>query len=298
MDWKKILREAKSGDPIQLERSAFDDDTLERLPEDASLVVYGEPSFWISRDGNTINLQLEWTSRASHWEHKYNISVFVGTMARAVRRLTMERRPYGEAEVEASAPDYFRVSWSMVLGASTSGKDIISIGDQAFDEVYERTERMLEDSDSVLVLGKDTGEHLERLQEIKATLEDLGYHVYLVKEQPDRPGETVIQKVLRFALSSKFVIVENTDPSGHLYEFPHVAKMAESIVAVLQEQGKGATWMFEDGYARHRHWHKFEYTPETLKEAIQASAEWAEGFSREFTKQQRATLPWLRGPKR
>jgi hypothetical protein len=115
-----------------------------------------------------------------------------------------------------------------------------------------------------------------------------------VKEQPDRAGETVIQKVLRFAPSSKFVLVENTDPSGHLYEFPHVAKMAESIVAVLQEQGKGATWMFEDGYARHRQWHKFEYTPQTLKETIQASAEWAEGFSREFSKEQRDRLPWLR----
>jgi hypothetical protein len=43
---------------------------------------------------------------------------------------------------------------------------------------------MLEDSDSVLVLGKDTGEHLEQLKSIKTFLEDLGYHVYLVKEEP------------------------------------------------------------------------------------------------------------------
>lgn len=40
-------------------------------------------------------------------------------------------------------------------------------------------------------------------------------------------------------------------------------------MAVLQEAGKSATWMFEDGYARHRHWRKFEYTPETLREAVQ-----------------------------
>jgi hypothetical protein len=98
---------------------------------------------------------------------------------------------------------------------------------------------------------------------------------------------------MRFALSSKFVIVENTDPSGHLYEFPHVAKMAESIVAVLQEQGKGATWMFEDGYARHRHWQKFEYTPASLREAIEAGAKWAEGFAEAFEEEQRNKLPWL-----
>lgn len=32
-------------------------------------------------------------------------------------------------------------------------------------------------------------------------------------------------------------------------------------------------------YARHRHWHKFEYTAETLNETIHASADWAEGFA-------------------
>ena len=33
-----------------------------------------------------------------------------------------------------------------------------------------------------------------------------------------------MQKVMRYALSSKFVLVENTEASGHLYEFPDVAK--------------------------------------------------------------------------
>jgi len=297
VDWWKIVKDAVSGDPVEVTKSAFDADPLERLPEEVSLLIQGDPTFWISRDGTTVYVQVDWTYRAGYWEHKYNLRVFVEAMVRAVRRLTKEGRPYDAAETEESDPDYFHVRWTVTVDARLPGREIIRLAAAAFEEVYERAERMLEDSDSVLVLGKDTGEHLARLQEIKATLEDLGYHVYLVREQPDRPGETVIQKVLRFALSSKFVIVENTDPSGHLYEFPHVAKMTESIVAVLQEQGKGATWMFEDGYARHRNWHKFEYTPETLKATIQASAEWAEGFSCEFSKQQRDTLPWLRGPK-
>jgi hypothetical protein len=295
MDWKKILRQAKTGDPVELDGAAFDDDTLERLPEDASLLVHGDPTYWICRDGTTAHVQIEWMCRSGFWEHKFNLPVFVEALTRAVRRLVKEGRPYDEAETEESDPDYFFVRWTVAVDARQSGQQIMRLAEAAFDEVYERAERMLEDSDSVLVLGKDTGENLARLQEIKAALEDLGYHVYIVKEQPDRAGETVIQKVLRFALSSKFVVVENTDPSGHLYEFPHVAKMAESIVAVLQEQGKGATWMFEDGYARHRHWHKFEYTPQTLNETIQASAEWAEGFSREFSKEQRDRVPWLRG---
>ena len=55
------------------------------------------------------------------------------------------------------------------------------------------------------------------------------------------------------------VLIENTEASGHLYELPHVTKAAECVTVVLQEQGKGATWMFEDAYAKHRHWHKITY---------------------------------------
>ena len=72
----------------------------------------------------------------------------------------------------------------MTFDARLPGREIIRLADCMFEEAYERAERMLEDSDSVLVLGTDTGEHLERLLEIKATLEGLGYHVYLVKEEP------------------------------------------------------------------------------------------------------------------
>ena len=296
VNWRKIVRQAESGDPVEVKWSAFDDDPLERLPEEASLLVHGDekPTLWISREGSTVCVQVEWMDRAGFWDHKYTLRVFTEAMVRAVRRLAAEGWPYKDGEVEASDPDYFRVTWTIPFEASLPARQVLETVERAFNEVWERTNRMLEDSDSVLILGKDAGEHLERLHEVKAVLEDMGYHVYLVKEEPDRPGETVVQKVLRFALSSKFVIIENTDPSGHLYEFPHVAKMAESVVAVLQEKGKGATWMFEDGYARHRHWQKFEYTPSTLKQAVQAAEKWAREFVQEFIEKQKDALPWLR----
>jgi hypothetical protein len=108
----------------------------------------------------------------------------------------------------------------------------------------------LDNSDSVLILGKDTGEGLEKLKNISVELEKWGYYTYIIKEQPDKIGESIIQKVLRFALSSKFIIIENSESSGHLYEIPHVTKMAESVTIVLQMEGEGATWMFEDAYAK------------------------------------------------
>jgi hypothetical protein len=110
----------------------------------------------------------------------------------------------------------------------------------------------------------------------------------------DKLGESIIQKVLRYALMSRFVIIENTTPSGHLYEVPHVTKMAECITAVLQEKGKGATWMFEDAYAKSKAWRKFSYKPIHLSACVTDAANWAQKTQKDFAARQRRTLPWLR----
>jgi len=160
--------------------------------------------------------------------------------------------------------------------------------------VWHRADAILENSDSVLILGKDTGPALERLKRIESKLQDLGYYTYIIKEQPDKAGESIVQKVMRYALSSKFVVIENSEPSGHLYEIPHVAKAAECVTVVLQEQDRGATWMFEDAYAKHKHWHKLEYKDDALEDIVVQAAAWAEKFVGEFSDYQAATLPWLK----
>jgi hypothetical protein len=131
---------------------------------------------------------------------------------------------------------------------------------------------------------------------MEAKLQELGYFTYIIKEQPDKAGESVVQKVMRYALSSKFVLIENTEASGHLYEVPHVTKAAECVTAVLQEEGKGATWMFEDAYAKHRHWHKVTYADDKLESAVEEAVAWAESFLKDFRAYQAATLPWFRKP--
>ncbi len=53
-----------------------------------------------------------------------------------------------------------------------------------------------------------------RLKRIETKLQELGYYTYIIKEQPDKAGESVVQKVMRYALSSKFVVIENTERPG------------------------------------------------------------------------------------
>jgi hypothetical protein len=214
-------------------------------------------------------------------------------MERAVRRLSNEGHPFSEPRRDDDDVHIF-VRWKLTLPFATPLYALAASIKSAFDLVWSRADAILENSDSVLILGKDSGLPLDRLKRIACKLEDLGYYTYIVKEQPDRPGESVIQKVMRFALSSKFVVVENTEASGHLYEFPHIAKAAECVTVVLQEEGQGATWLFEDAYAKHRHWHRLTYKNHgELEAAVVDAVAWAEAFITEFADYQTAKLPWL-----
>lgn len=120
--------------------------------------------------------------------------------------------------------------------------------------------------------------------------------VYALRERSKPPNMTVQQDRGSRCSPRLFVLVENTEPSGHLYEIPHVAKLAECVTVFLQETGRGATWMFEDAYLKHRHWHKIEYLNGTLLQATRDAAKWAEGFVATFTADQKRALPWLTQP--
>jgi hypothetical protein len=281
------------GDPIGLaELKALD---LNGMPEDVRIYVMDDyfPETRISRRGETLTCEIEEHLYTKYWEHKFSAYAFAEAMERAVRRLGHEGHPVVNP-IRDDEDVHIFVRWELLLPVSTLPKDVAESVKAAFDLVWHRADSILENSDSVLILGKDTGAALDTLKRIAAKLQELGYYTYIIKEEPDKAGESVIQKVMRYALSAKFVLIENTDASGHLYEIPHVAKAAECVTVVLQEEGKGATWMFEDAYAKHKHWHKLNYQVDKLEVAVEEAVAWAEQFVRDFADHQKATLPWLR----
>ena len=270
---------------------------LQAMPEDVRIPLlddyFPETTLW--RDGDTLVCEIQEHLYTKYWEHKFSAYAFADAMLLAIRRLSHEGHPLSQPSRDNDDDVHIFVRWELRLPAVSPVETVIESIKAAFDLVWQRADSMLEDSDSVLILGKDTGPGLERLKRIEAKLQELGYYAYIIKEQPDKAGESVVQKVMRYALSSKFVLIENTEASGHLYEIPHVPKAAECITVVLQEEGKGATWMFEDAYAKHRHWHKLVYEPDELEHAVQQAVAWAEEFLGEFRRFQAAALPWLKG---
>jgi len=290
-DWEEFR--AEDADPIGIEE--FKRLNLHEIPEDIRIWVMDDyfPETTVWREGKFLICEIEEHLYTKYWEHKFSAYAFAEAMERAIRRLAHEGHPLTNPSRDDEDVHIF-VRWQLRIPLSTRPESVVESIRSAFDVVWHRADSILENSDSVLVLGKDTGPALDRLKRIASKLQELGYYTYIIKEQPDKAGESVVQKVMRYALSSRFVIIENTEASGHLYEIPHVTKAAECVTVVLQEERKGATWMFEDAYAKHKHWHKLTYKGNALELAVEQAAVWAEKFVSEFADYQVANLPWLR----
>lgn len=267
---------------------------LTTIPEDVTLHILDNnfPECYISRKDKNIEIQIEEHIYTKYWFHKYHAQVFAEAMIKAIKRLEKEGVPFSGSELDNEDEVHIFVRWVLTEPSNITTKKLFENINAAFNSVFERANSMLENSDSVLILGKDTGNGLQLLKRIQSHLEALGFYTYIIKEQPDKIGESVIQKVLRYGLSSRFVIVENSEPTGHLYEFPHVAKFAELTTIVLQLQGQGATWMFEDLYHKLNNIKKIEYTNPTLEEEINIGIEWANDYLKSFVDFQKDKLPW------
>jgi hypothetical protein len=253
--------EGDTEEPLEVDLATLRHKDLSQLPEDLALHVLDDnfPQCTIWREGSGLVIQIEEHIYSKYWWHKFHGRVFADAMVRAILRLGGEGHPLRDPEIESDEDIHIFVRWQLTLPVALGSEAIIQAIDASFDLVWRRANSILENSDSVLILGKDSGAALERLKKIASVLEQKGYYTYIIREQPDRLGESLIQKVLRYALSSRFIVIENSEASGHLYELPHVAKLAECVTVILQEEGTGATWMFEDAYFKHRNLKRFSY---------------------------------------
>ena len=269
---------------------------LRKIDEKISYHIFEDnfPVCYISRVADKLIIRIEEHIYTKFWFHKYHAAVFAEAMIKAIKRLKIEGIPFSCEEFDNEDEVHLFIRWTLTESVNIDVEDLYNNINIAFDSVFERANSMLENSDSVLILGKDTGSGLDLLKRIQNHLDNLGFYSYIIKEQSDVIGESVMQKVLRFGLSSRFVIIENSEPTGHLYEFPHITKFAELTSIVLQKQGKGATWMFEDLYHRIKNIKKFEYTNDNLEEQLDFGIDWANDYLKSFGTYQKYKLPWFK----
>lgn len=98
------------------------------------------------------------------WWHKFSVGAFSSAMVRAVTRLKEEGHPLSDPAIESDDAIHIFIRWKLHLPTTSSTNIIIESIRAAFNLVWSRADAILENSDSVFVLGKDTGSALETLK--------------------------------------------------------------------------------------------------------------------------------------
>lgn len=129
---------------------------------------------------------------------------------------------------------------------------------------------------TILVLGQDTTQII-RLRAIQDRLREHGYTGIIVKDQTDIKIQSIEEKVNMLASLCKFVICDNTFPSGHIDELK-ICSLNRFVTAILQEEGKGATWMQADFPLDFSFMKIFTYSSaKQIGSAVDNAVQWAEG---------------------
>src|ERR1700730_18489358 len=166
-DWVEFRED--EGEPICVEE--LKRLNLEDMPEDIHISVmdnyFPDTTIWCA--GDRLICEIEEHLYTKYWEHKFSAYAFADAMERAVRRLRHEGHPFFEPSREDDDVHIF-VRWQLRLPRSIQAQLVPDSIKSAFDLVWHRADSILENSDSVLILGKDSGAALDRLKTIGSKL--------------------------------------------------------------------------------------------------------------------------------
>ena len=147
---------------------------------------------------------------------------------------------------------------------------------------------------TVLLLGSYDPEGLVRLQRIADSLTRVGYQPFLVSDIADHPAQSLLQKVTMLGHLARFVVFDDTEPSGHLVELSAALANGWPILA-MQGHGRPTTAMLVEAPTFHPMYHAIAYDPASPSAAIQEAMPWIEGKLRAVTHEFNGAYPWRVG---
>ena len=178
--------------------------------------------------------------------------------------------------------------YRFILASRLTSDIATQANEDALTELIERSRRR-----RVLILGKDTGDELERLLRIREILATLGYDGVLVKEQPDIPELSNEDKVRTFAGLCRFVLIENTFPAGQIVECK-ICSTNRIVTAMLREKGFGSSFMVTDYFKDFSFMAEFTYSNDdnSLGDSVKQATMWAETANEGRRRYFDAQYPW------
>jgi hypothetical protein len=150
-------------------------------------------------------------------------------------------------------------------------------GDYYQQLVERRHVFLLNKEHTAIIFGKYGKEEIKELFQVRDYLSK-SYDAHLLIELPEHPSMSLEEKVKLWASASRFCVMVDREPSGHLVEYPYL-KNSVTVLALLRPKSGGSTSMIEDESVNFPFIKvfKFEKTP---LEVIDATVTWAESFIR------------------
>jgi len=97
---------------------------------------------------------------------------------------------------------------------------------------------------NVLILGPyGTDEEFEQLNR---SLNKLGYNGFLLKDAPDIPVQSNLEKLYAAMICSCFIVVMDKRPSGHIAELAELLRFRSRPVIIIRGNGRPSTTFLED----------------------------------------------------
>ena len=144
---------------------------------------------------------------------------------------------------------------------------------------------------TVLVLGSYDTDGDSRLQSICKVLKELNYDPVLIKDIPDFEQYDLPQKVVVIGSVSRFIIVDDSSPSGHLTEM-ELCKSNRWVTVILRVGGRGSSWMTAGASISSNVILEADYDLLDPKPAILDATAWAEQHLDKLKQQLNPIYPW------
>lgn len=131
----------------------------------------------------------------------------------------------------------------------------------------------------VLIIGK-YGEQRGRLEQLQTLLAARGYQGLILDDFPDIEEQSLPEKMVLFASIARFVLCDDSAPSGHIEELRICSEM-RFTTAILRPDGRASTAMQTDLGTSVDYIRVFEFSGSKFEETAITALGWAEEKVRE-----------------
>ncbi len=143
----------------------------------------------------------------------------------------------------------------------------------------------------MLILGDYSGDGLERLARIRATLANLGYFGFTLQDVAEAAAYDLRQKLTAVAPVCRFVVIDDSSRGGQAAELP-IIEMLRVTPIVLRLRGAESTFVTRALDATSRVIRECEYDTTDLEEVLFDAVRWAESTIGDLERRFTRAYPW------